>query len=226
MSGAPGSDRRLVFDQSCGERRREHSTFQLRPNGGQRADVILMRMRDHDRQKIASELFDAGEVGQTISTPGRSGPGKPRPQSTKSIYARAAVRSRKARRSSRSRPVPERREHQVSRPASIDANPACRRRDAREYVARVDTVSPRRMRRQDRRLRRSSRSALQSPRPARGAHHALPKPAAASSHLALFAQNPGLRTIAAASRKNNSKAPQIASAPKAPAFSDASAAAG
>lgn len=59
-----GLGKSSCLDQTRSEGRGEHFAFEFRPKRRKRADVILMRMRDHDREKIASKLLDRREVGQ------------------------------------------------------------------------------------------------------------------------------------------------------------------
>ncbi len=69
----------------CGEKRggkgcREDRTLKTRPEFRDSADMVFMRVRDNQTEKIAFDLLDKGEVRRTISTPASSE--KAMPQST------------------------------------------------------------------------------------------------------------------------------------------------
>ena len=64
------------LQQARRERRRIKRAAQSRPQSRDRADVVLMRMRDDERDEIALDLVDEGDIGIDEFDPRQIGPGK------------------------------------------------------------------------------------------------------------------------------------------------------
>ena len=71
------------LEQAGGETRRIDRAAELRPQQGQGADMILMRMGDDEPDEIAADLLDEGDVGhqrdRRRAAPGRERRGRNRP---------------------------------------------------------------------------------------------------------------------------------------------------
>ena len=74
--GRAGFRQAARFDEARREGRREDAAAQLGPQGGERANVVFMRVRDQKPQKIAADFLDEGHVGQHEIDAGKIGPRK------------------------------------------------------------------------------------------------------------------------------------------------------
>ena len=75
-SGAPGSDRRLRAQKLGGETRGVKLAAKLRPDIGDGADMILMRMGDDEPDEILLHLLDEAGVGDHHVNAGQLRPGE------------------------------------------------------------------------------------------------------------------------------------------------------